>query len=347
MTSSKHMHRVLPRFTAGLLWGLGQFAADPALQRGVASRGRLDGVELAVSPLRSAAGVDIEVTMARRVVFIRAKLNAYDRPPEDRALDGVSLVTRAYLAAVTADRIPTSPALEVLADKALAESVGEGIPGPRLWVPRVLHVRVPATKYLPYWHLPFIENIEQTSGDAEIQCDGESGYEAVDQDWGRWSEQLYTVGPDALVDALISATAAAAGAPPEFEIVKDDWAGSRLSSGRAGGNPTTQNATQPSAPDVIIEIHVPILGGDVGWIDEAEEFLAGIDESTLVYDDGEEWCNNEGQAEYLFFIHNADEATLVRLAADLAQLPGVPTGVYAVVNTSAGPMGAGRRVALT
>jgi hypothetical protein len=81
------------------------------------------------------------------------------------------------------------------------------------------------------------------------------------------------------------------------------------------------------------------------WIDEVEEYLAEREETGTfeVYDDGEEL----GDA-YLFFIAGASEETLLTVAADVAALPSVPQGVFAIVtDDEAEEMGVGRRVPLT
>ncbi|GAA1120585.1 hypothetical protein GCM10009630_17910 [Kribbella jejuensis] len=51
---------------------------------------------------------------------------------------------------------------------------------------------------------------------------------------------------------------------------------------------------------------------------------------------------------YVYFITAASEATLLRVAADVAALPGVPRGVFAMVtDDEAANLGAGRRVPLS
>jgi hypothetical protein len=103
--------------------------------------------------------------------------------------------------------------------------------------------------------------------------------------------------------------------------------------------------------ELIVEIHVPLVRDpNVGpreypfpWIDDVNDFLAGLDGSAgQEYDDGEE----DGD-EYLFFVSSAPEAQLIELARQVARLPRVPAGVYATVNTDDGDMGTGRRVDLS
>jgi hypothetical protein len=106
---------------------------------------------------------------------------------------------------------------------------------------------------------------------------------------------------------------------------------------------------------LIVEIHIPLTGKggrmpdspdyEFPWIDEVEEYLAEQEEKGTfeVYDDGEEL----GGA-YLFFITGASEETLLTIAADVAALPGVPRGAFAIVtDDEAEEMGVGRRVPLT
>lgn len=106
--------------------------------------------------------------------------------------------------------------------------------------------------------------------------------------------------------------------------------------------------------DLVVEIHVPLTPveglaeGDYPfpWIETIEEgFLFQLEEGSgagEVFDDGEELGD-----EYLFFVWNGPEDALIELARQVANLPGVPQGVYAVVTSSdAEEMGKGRRVEL-
>lgn len=115
---------------------------------------------------------------------------------------------------------------------------------------------------------------------------------------------------------------------------------------------------------LIVEIHVPLVstGAPIGttwprssadipddsdcpWIFEIDEYLAERAEKGEfeVDDEGEEF----GDA-YLYFITGASEEALLAVAADVAGLPGVPRGVFALVtDDEAGEMGVGRRVPLT
>jgi hypothetical protein len=111
---------------------------------------------------------------------------------------------------------------------------------------------------------------------------------------------------------------------------------------------------------LIVEIHVPLVEtrlrlhddqeSEVGaapgpkvefeWIVAVEEYLVKREESGEfeVYDDGESLGGD-----YLFFLTGADEQTLLAVAADVARLPGIPPGAYAIVtDDEAGEMGVGR-----
>ncbi|WP_406046977.1 hypothetical protein [Kribbella sp. NBC_00889] len=111
----------------------------------------------------------------------------------------------------------------------------------------------------------------------------------------------------------------------------------------------------PSGRQLVVEIHVPlngaggILPGDpgyeFGWIDDIEEFLAdeSSDGSFEIYDESEEIGET-----YVFFVAGAPEQVLLRVAADVAALPGVPSGAFAVVtDDQSEEIGNGRRVALS
>jgi hypothetical protein len=101
----------------------------------------------------------------------------------------------------------------------------------------------------------------------------------------------------------------------------------------------------------VVEIHVPLVADPqavdddprFGWIDTIEEHLAELEgDDAEPYDDGEEWGD-----EYVFFL-TGDERTMLTVAATVAQLSGVPAGVYAMVTDSdADELGLGRRVDLT
>lgn len=105
--------------------------------------------------------------------------------------------------------------------------------------------------------------------------------------------------------------------------------------------------TQP-----IVEIHVPLTPSpDVApgeyefpWIDDVEETLGVGEEDGRyeVYDDGEELGD-----EYVFFITGESEADLLAVATDIANMPGLPDGAFAVVtDEDLQDLGEGRRVEL-
>lgn len=102
--------------------------------------------------------------------------------------------------------------------------------------------------------------------------------------------------------------------------------------------------------ELVVEIHVPLTPtADAGdddypfpWIDYVDEFLASLaGREGEQYDDGEE----VGE-EYVFFVSGAAELQLLALAQQVASLPGVPPGTYAVVTDTSGLLSEGRRVDL-
>lgn len=104
--------------------------------------------------------------------------------------------------------------------------------------------------------------------------------------------------------------------------------------------------------ELVVEVHVPLvpqpgLSADeyqFPWIDTVEQFLAELEDSGRgeMFDDGEELAD-----EYVFFVWQAAERELVALARRIADLPGVPEGVYAVVtDDDSEQTGTGRRVEL-
>jgi hypothetical protein len=114
---------------------------------------------------------------------------------------------------------------------------------------------------------------------------------------------------------------------------------------------------------LIVEIHVPAIntGSSPGttwprssvtvtedypyhWIGEIEAYLAerADDVGFELYDDGEEVGDH-----YLFFLTRASETTLLAVAAEVAALPGVPRGAFAIVtDDESDEPGVGRRVPL-
>ncbi|MEV6270910.1 hypothetical protein AB0L64_27355 [Kribbella sp. NPDC051936] len=109
------------------------------------------------------------------------------------------------------------------------------------------------------------------------------------------------------------------------------------------------------AGELVVEIHVLLKGAggippgdpgyEYGWIDDIEDFLddESSDGSFDIYDDGDEI-----DGAYVFFVAGAPAEVLLSVAADVAALPGVPSGAFAVVtDDSSEEIGTGRRVALT
>ena len=101
--------------------------------------------------------------------------------------------------------------------------------------------------------------------------------------------------------------------------------------------------------ELLVEIHVPLVASPVPegehpfpWIDSVMGYLMDLDgTSGEMYGDGEEFGDG-----YLFFLAGAPESDLLNLARRVADLPGVPAGVYATVTDTDADMGEGRRVDL-
>ena len=102
----------------------------------------------------------------------------------------------------------------------------------------------------------------------------------------------------------------------------------------------------------IVEIHVPLTpppdppSGEYPypWIEEVDEFLAeqGDHGDIHTYDDGEEY-----EDYYVFSLRGGTEDEMLRLANQVADLPGVPEGVVAfVAEDESETFGRGRRVQL-
>lgn len=105
--------------------------------------------------------------------------------------------------------------------------------------------------------------------------------------------------------------------------------------------------------DLLVEIHIPLeLDPNVPedddpfpWIEVVTQYLLDLDEGdeAAMYDDGEEF----GEV-YVFTINSADEQTLLSIANRIANLPGVPTGVFAMVTSvEAESFGEGRKVEIS
>jgi len=118
----------------------------------------------------------------------------------------------------------------------------------------------------------------------------------------------------------------------------------------ADQSPEADTAVLDDEVSLIIEVHVPlapernaISDDDVfPWIDEVIEFVLHLeDEGSLeMWDDGEEW-----DAHFVFTLGDAPEAELLAAAYSIAALPGVPSGVFAIVSHStAEEYGVGSRI---
>ncbi|GAA0589495.1 hypothetical protein HPO96_03745 [Kribbella sandramycini] len=86
----------------------------------------------------------------------------------------------------------------------------------------------------------------------------------------------------------------------------------------------------PAGDQVVVEIHVPFgaPGADDAWIDEIQDFLddESSDGSFDIYD----LAGGDGDA-YVYYLTGAPTEALLRTAAEVAALPGVPTGVFTVI----------------
>jgi hypothetical protein len=121
---------------------------------------------------------------------------------------------------------------------------------------------------------------------------------------------------------------------------------------------TPSPAVSPPAPvdgQLVLEIHIPLTGNggvlpgepeyEFGWIDDIEEYLEdeSSDGSFDIYDEGEDFG-----ATYIFFVSGAAEEVLLTVARNVAVLPGIPSGAFAVVtDDQSEEMGTGRRIALS
>jgi nitrate reductase NapAB chaperone NapD len=100
---------------------------------------------------------------------------------------------------------------------------------------------------------------------------------------------------------------------------------------------------------LVVEIHVPLTPdhnapegeNPFPWIDDVSELVAEIEESgeVFVVDEGDEFDGS-----YVVVVTGGEEAALLTIANRVANLPGVPTGVFAMVTTDeADELGQGRR----
>lgn len=104
--------------------------------------------------------------------------------------------------------------------------------------------------------------------------------------------------------------------------------------------------------ELIVEIHVPLPPlvdlrdeeDPYPWIDEVLGYLDDIAErgEVSIVDDGEEF-----EGAYVFSVADSSEDALLAVATRVAAIPGVPTGIFAMVTSDlADGYGAGRRVEL-
>lgn len=104
-----------------------------------------------------------------------------------------------------------------------------------------------------------------------------------------------------------------------------------------------------SEATLVVEIHVPLTpdrnAGEgenpFPWIEDVSELVSEIEESgdAFVVEEGDEF-----EGSYVVVITGADESTLLNIANRVANLPGVPTGVFAMVtDDEAEELGQGRR----
>jgi thioredoxin reductase len=100
---------------------------------------------------------------------------------------------------------------------------------------------------------------------------------------------------------------------------------------------------------LVLEIHIPLTADrTVGegenpypWIEGVSEFVSELDESgdAFVVDEGDEFDGS-----YVVVLTGADESGLLSIATRLANQPGMPTGIFAMVtDDEAEELGQGRR----
>lgn len=105
--------------------------------------------------------------------------------------------------------------------------------------------------------------------------------------------------------------------------------------------------------ELVVEIHVPLTPdanaaeGETRfpWIESLVEFTNELDEG------GEIFVVEEGDVfndAYVIVITGADEATLTGVASRVANLPGIPTGVFAMItDADAEELGQGTTVEIS
>jgi len=101
---------------------------------------------------------------------------------------------------------------------------------------------------------------------------------------------------------------------------------------------------------LVVEIHVPLTPdrnategeNPFPWIDDVSELVAQIEESgdAFVVEEGDEFDGS-----YVIVLTGAEESQLLGLANRVASLPGIPTGVFAMVtDDEAEELGQGTRI---
>ena len=100
---------------------------------------------------------------------------------------------------------------------------------------------------------------------------------------------------------------------------------------------------------LVVEIHIPLTPdhnvtegeNPFPWIEDVSELVAEIEESgdAFIVEEGDEFDGH-----YVIVITGGDESSLLTVANRVANRPGVPTGVFAMVtDDDADELGQGRR----
>ena len=101
---------------------------------------------------------------------------------------------------------------------------------------------------------------------------------------------------------------------------------------------------------LVVEVHVPLTPDrNVGegenpfpWIEDLQEFTQELEEAgdVFVVEEGDEF-----DGAYVIVITGAEESALLGVANSVASLPGIPTGVFAMLtDDEAEELGQGTRV---
>ena len=103
-------------------------------------------------------------------------------------------------------------------------------------------------------------------------------------------------------------------------------------------------------PTLVVEIHVPLtpdrnaVEGEnpFPWIEDLEEFTTALEETgeAFVVEEGDEF-----EGHYVIVLTGAEESTLIALANRVSAMPGIPTGVFAMLtDDEAEELGQGTKV---